>query len=100
MRKRYIRRRYTVEAEQWTGHNLNDDDSLFQDARVIIRNDGEQFIVSVRGATTKVANKGDWLVKFNNGDLETLRNELFEAHFEPVIEHTTFDPAKGTDEPA
>lgn len=99
MRKRYLRKPYTVEAEQWTGHNLNDDDSLFQDARIIIRNDGKEFIATTP-VGIKVAVTNDWLVRYDNGDLAVVSAANFKIKYQPVIEHTTFDPAKGTDEPA
>lgn len=93
---RYLRKPYTVEAEKWTGHNLNDDNSLFQDARIIIRNDGNEFL-----ATTpigiKIAVKGDWLVRYDNGDLAVVTAANFKIKYEPVIEHTDFDPSKQTD---
>lgn len=72
-----------IQAEQWDGFNLNDDNSLFQDPRVIIKIDGSEFMVStLEGSMT--GRKGDWLIKGVQGELYPCKPDIFSATYEPV----------------
>ena len=78
---KYRKKQEVIEAEQWVGHNLNDDNSMFQSPQVIIKNDGSEFIVSAfEGAM--VGRKGDWLFRGPRGELYPCKHEIFSAAYE------------------
>lgn len=72
-----------IEAEQWVGHNLNDDNSLFQRPEVIIKDDGSEFLVSTIEGTMRGA-KGDWLIKGVKGEFYPCKPDIFAATYEPA----------------
>lgn len=74
-----------IQAEQWTGFNLNDDNSLFQDPSVIIKQDGSEFIVSTLEGSM-VGSKSDWLIKGVKGELYPCKPDIFDATYEPVTD--------------
>lgn len=72
-----------MECEQWTGNNLNDDNSLFQDIKVQINKDGSAFSVpSFDGPA--YGHKGDWLIKDASGTFFTLPPASFEKWYELI----------------
>lgn len=72
-----------IEAEQWEGHNLNDDNSLFQSESVIIKSDGSGFQVATPEGVM-IGKVGDWLIKGVKGELYPCKPDIFEATYEPV----------------
>lgn len=74
-----------IEAEQWEGHNLNDDNSLFQDPKVIIKTDGSEFLVSTLEGVMRGV-KGDWLIRGIKGELYPCKPDIFAATYEPVTD--------------
>jgi hypothetical protein len=80
---KYRKKPVVIEAEQWEGHNLNDDNSMFQSPEVIIKNDGSEFMVStLEGVMT--GQKGDWLIRGVKGELYPCKPDIFEATYEPA----------------
>ncbi len=72
--KMYQKKPVVIQVEQWEGHNLNDDNSMFQSPEVIIKNDGSGFMVA-----TLEGQKGDWLIRGVKGELY-----IIEATYEAV----------------
>ena len=82
---KYRKKPVVIEAEQWEGHNLNDDNSMFQAPEVIIKNDGSEFMVStLEGVMT--GQKGDWLIRGVKGELYQCKPDIFEATYDAVRE--------------
>lgn len=80
---RYRKKPVVIEAEKWTGSNLNSDESLFHRPEVIIKSDGSEFIVAtLEGAMT--GHKGDWLIQGVKGELYPCKPDIFEATYEPA----------------
>lgn len=82
---KYRKKPVVIEAEQWTGANLNDDESMFQDPRVIIHEEHKQFMVgTLEGSMT--GQIGDWLIRGVKGELYPCKPDIFEATYEPAEE--------------
>lgn len=80
---KYRKRPVVIDAEQWTGSNLNSDESMFQDPRVIIKRDGSEFIVAtLEGSMT--GKIGDWLIRGVKNELHPCRQDIFSASYEPA----------------
>ena len=78
---KYRKKPVVIEAEQWEGHNLNDEHSMFQDPKVIIKADGSEFIVTtLEGAMTGA--KGDWLIRGVKGELYPCKPDIFAATYD------------------
>lgn len=72
-----------IEAEQWTGFNLKNDNSLFQTENVIIKQDRSEFICSTLEGMM-VGRKGDWLIRGIQGEFYPCKPDIFAATYEPV----------------
>jgi hypothetical protein len=78
---KYRKKPVVIEAEQWEGHNLNDEGSLFQSPKVIIKSDGSEFMVTtLEGVMT--GQKGDWLIRGVKGELYPCKPDIFAATYE------------------
>lgn len=80
---KYRKKPVVIDAEKWEGANLNDDNSMFQDPGVIIKNDGSEFMVGTLEGTM-TGKLGDWLIRGVKGELYPCKPEIFEATYEPV----------------
>jgi hypothetical protein len=80
---KYRKKPVVIDAEQWVGSNLNDDDSMFQSPKVVIKEDGSEFIVATLEGTM-TGQKGDWLIKGLKGEFYPCRNDIFVASYEPA----------------
>lgn len=80
---KYRKKPVVIEAEQWCGFNLNDDNSLFQSPKVIIKHDGSEFLVDTLEGVMK-GNKGDWLIKGVKGEFYPCKPDIFAATYEPA----------------
>lgn len=80
---KYQKKPIAVDAEQWQKNNLNDPESLFQSPRVIIRSDGEEFLVETLEGTMK-GKVGDYLIKGVKGEFYPVRRDIFEQTYDPV----------------
>lgn len=81
--RKYRKKPVVIEAEQWVGSNLNDDTSLFQSPKVIIKDDGSEFMVSTLEGTM-TGKKGDWLIIGVNGEYYPCKDEIFQKTYEPA----------------
>jgi hypothetical protein len=79
----YRKKPVVIEAEQWNGSNLNDAKSLFQDPKVIIRQDGEEFLVTTLEGIMD-GKKGDWLIRGVMNELYPCKPDIFALTYEPV----------------
>lgn len=80
---RYRKKPVVIDAEQWTGFNLNSDESMFQSPEVIIKDDGGEFMVlTLEGSMT--GKKGDWLIRGVKGELYPCKPDIFSATYEPA----------------
>lgn len=80
---KYRKKPVVVEAEQWTGFNLKNDNSLFKTENVSIDRDGSAFICNTLEGM-KLGHKGDWLIRGIKGEFDTCKTDIFEAEYEPV----------------
>jgi hypothetical protein len=80
---KYRKKPVVIEAEQWKGDNLNDDNSLFQSPEVLIASDGSEFMVSTLEGTM-TGQKGDWLIRGVKGELYPCKPDIFAATYEAV----------------
>ena len=81
--KNYRKKPVVIQAEQFETINLNDENSLFQDPRVIIKDDGSEFITqTLEGPLT--GRKGDWLIRGVNGELYPCKPDVFDKTYEPA----------------
>jgi len=83
MSAKFRKKPVVIDAEQWLGSNLNDDNSLFQSPDVIIKEDGSEFIVSTLEGVMK-GQRGDWLIRGVQGELYPCKPEIFAATYEPA----------------
>jgi len=80
---KYRKKPVVIDAEQWTGSNLNSDESMFQDPGVIIKEDGSEFMVGTpEGVMT--GKKGDWLIRGVKGELYPCKPDIFAATYDPA----------------
>jgi len=80
---KYRKEPVVIEAEQWEGANLNDDNSMFKVPAVIIKSDGSEFVVAtLEGVMT--GQLGDWLIRGVKGELYPCKPDIFAATYEPV----------------
>lgn len=79
----YRKKPVVIEAEQWDGKNLNNDESMFQLGAVIIKNDGSEFLVSTLEGVM-AGQIGDWLIRGIKGELYPCKPDIFAATYELV----------------
>lgn len=80
---KYRKKPVVIEAEQWFGANLHDENSLFQLPGVIIKEDGSEFIVDTLEGTMR-GQRGDWLIKGVKDELYPCKPDFFAATYEPA----------------
>lgn len=80
---KYRKKPVIVEAEQWTGSNLNCDESLFHTPKVMIKSDGSEFLVSTLEGIMK-GKKDDWLIRGIKDEFYPCKPDIFAATYEPA----------------